>query len=566
MQLILRREWPDSLRSQVVVAYYNPLFPLKLLGRLAYLGYLYLPLMLTFPVVYVADNPHLSNMWIKWAVSRIEHSGPTFTKLGQWASSRTDIFPPFVCNALAKLQSEVKPHSFRYTQLVIERTFGRPMNRIFSAFHPNPIGVGAIAQVYKASLAPEFLDSLAPREAMVPQITQVPNYEDDIVLPTAIELPQPEQLDIPDHQDPRCAVKIIHPNVRELVLTDLLIMESVARSIEVLIPGAHYLSLHDEVVTFGTMMKSQLNMLQEARNLQLFNLNFKNWRNVSFPAPLLAASTPDILIEKFADALPIQAFLKFGPTPFDRKLSTLGLSAFLKMLLLDNHVHTDLHPGNILVTFTKTNDDSQFIDSSVLVKLRQCHTKQDWDREMVKLQDTGYQPHLYFIDAGLISHLEPAMMKNFVDLFQAVTRFDGPLISELMITRSRTPETVVDADGFKLAMSEFIRTVQHNTLAFSKFTVSDILAFVFDQVRTHHVKIEGEFVNIGVGLMLVEGIGRQLEPEMDLLKAAVPFLTQAIERRIEGDVSSNESALMQWLSLEFKNLAYAVAELVRINH
>lgn len=79
--------------------------------------------------------------------------------------------------------------------------------------------------------------------------------------------------------------------------------------------------------------------------------------------------------------------------------------------------------------------------------------------------------------------------------------------------------------------------------------MSDVLNFVFQQVRVHHVKIEGDFVNIAVGLMLIEGMGRKLEPKMDLLKASVPFLKEALHRRMAGEISRNEEAITNFFKV-----------------
>lgn len=68
-------------------------------------------------------------------------------QLGQWASSRTDLFPPYVCEILAKLQSHVSPHSFEATRRVIKKEYGISLEDMFEEFDPKPIGVGAIAQV-----------------------------------------------------------------------------------------------------------------------------------------------------------------------------------------------------------------------------------------------------------------------------------------------------------------------------------------------------------------------------------------------------------------------------------
>jgi aarF domain-containing kinase len=131
-------------------------------------------------------------------------------------------------------------------------------------------------------------------------------------------------------------------------------------------------------------------------------------------------------------------------------------------------------------------------------------------------------------------------LENFIDLFKAITEFNGSQISKLMVSRSKYPDSVLDYDGFTRAMQTFMGDIKANTLKLKNIQVSDILSFVLHTVRKHHVKIDGDYANVAVSIMLLEGIGRQLEPDMDLLKAAIPFLQEAIRTRIEGDVSTNE--------------------------
>jgi predicted unusual protein kinase regulating ubiquinone biosynthesis (AarF/ABC1/UbiB family) len=68
-------------------------------------------------------------------------------QLAQWAGSRTDLFPPLLCEKLGRLHSSGKPHHFKHTKRVIESVFGKDFDEIFEHFDHEPIGVGAIAQV-----------------------------------------------------------------------------------------------------------------------------------------------------------------------------------------------------------------------------------------------------------------------------------------------------------------------------------------------------------------------------------------------------------------------------------
>ena len=206
------------------------------------------------------------------------------------------------------------------------------------------------------------------------------------------------------------------------------------------------------------------------------------------------------------------------------------------MLILDNHLHADLHPGNILVSFT--DSEGCFISAQEIAKLTAINDRSVWLSELETLYREKYTPFVYYLDAGLTCSLSPQDLTNFIDLFKAITDFDGNLISSLMVKRSKTPWTVVNFDEFSKSMNMFMEKIRHNTFSLKHMEVSDILRFVFNTVRNYHVKIDGEFANIGVAIMLMEGVGKKLEPDMDLLRAAVPFLLQAIKFRIKGKEAS----------------------------
>ncbi|KAL2914235.1 hypothetical protein HK105_206179 [Polyrhizophydium stewartii] len=510
----------------------SAVFTARTIVRFLVLAGLFGPVIVGFPVWYMTERAIINSddpdavprlWWVRWLVWALETSGPTFIKLGQWASSRADLFPPYVCEALSRLQANVTPHSLEHTSRMIEDAFGATIEELFVRFDTTPIGCGAIAQVHYAELR--------SRQALVAHTDAT----------GAAELGMP------------CAVKVLHPGVRDKILVDLAIMTFGARVITAIVRDAEWLSLPEEVGMFGSMMKAQLDLTNEARNLHIFKSNFRSWSSVGFPTPIEGMAAPNVLVENYLDALPMAKFLRLGGDGFDKRLAQIGLTTFLKMLILDNHVHADLHPGNMLVTFHKrvlrrtSIEDLEFVEHDRLEDLRNAQTREEWTKALRSLDEDDYVPFLYVIDTGLVSTLSQAHLRNFLDLFQAITEFNGNRISQLMISRSRTPWTVVDPDGFTDSMTGFIRHIKDQTFALKNIRVADILGFVLSTVRRHHVKIEGDFANVAVSIMLLEGMGRQLEPSMDLLKASVPFLRLAIASRLEGVVSNNEVTM--WRAL-----------------
>lgn len=455
-------------------------------------------------------------------------------QLGQWAASRTDLFPPAFCKTLSKLHSHVTPHSLAYTQSVICKTYKvESIEEIFVNFNPIPIGVGAIAQVYTATI----------KKAA----TQQDNSYFTSML-QSIGFRQKNISDAPVTQD--VAIKVLHPNVEKYISLDLQILGFFAKLIN-LVPSMKWLSLPDEVKVFGAMLNQQLNLHYEALHLNQFRLNFRGNRYVEFPAPYDDYTTNQILLEDYMPGIPLSAFLKHKSGPFNKLLANTGNNALFQMLIVDNFTHADLHPGNVLVKFYKGipktifNQDNE-INDSIYKILSTCSTE-EWDSAMEELNILGYRPTLVFLDAGLVTKLSTQDQKNFLDLFQAVLTFHGYEAGLLMVERSRQTERVINKDIFALKMEHLLNEIQKSTLSLKSLQIGTILQEVMTMAREHHVRIEANFANTVLSILLVEGAGRQLYPEMDLLSNATPYLRSASSK---SNVSLTNPMVQLWIALE----------------
>ena len=167
-------------------------------------------------------------------------------------------------------------------------------------------------------------------------------------------------------------------------------------------------------------------------------------------------------------------------------------------------------------------------DSDVVVeRLRSLiHSPSEWRAELSDLSARGYIPEIVFIDAGLVTTLNVTNRRNFLDLFRAVAEFDGYRAGQLMVERCRTPSLARDPETFALKMQHVVLSVKRKTFSLGHIKISDILTEVLRAVRTHHVKMEADFINTVISILLLEGIGRQLDPDLDLFKSALPILRQ----------------------------------------
>ena len=148
------------------------------------------------------------------------------------------------------------------------------------------------------------------------------------------------------------AIKVLHPKIERIVRRDLRVMGFFAQIVNA-IPTMEWLSFPDEVKQFGEMMRLQLDLRIEAANLTIFRRNFRNRSTAWFPYPYTQYTTRQVLVEEFATGIPLEHFLQNGGGVFQKEIADEGLDAFLHMLLLDNFIHADLHPGNIMVRFYK---------------------------------------------------------------------------------------------------------------------------------------------------------------------------------------------------------------------
>ena len=545
--------------------------------RFLHLVIIFVPVIVTVPAMWFGRRqPHRDNersgtlWWYGFLVNAMELAGPAFIKLGQWAASRTDIFPTEMCEIMSKLHSNAPAHSMHATRKTVEAAFGgRKFKDIFEEFDEKPLGVGAIAQVYKAKLKPDLgkPDDIDVYEPSRPLSQNVRRKVETVLKSSPQRVPSTY-----------VAIKVLHPNVERTVRRDLRIMGFFASMLN-MIPTIEWLSLPDEVEQFGGMMRLQLDLRIEATNLAIFRQNFKDRSTAWFPYPYTEFTTRNVLIEEFAQGIPLADFMENGGGVFQHDIADEGLDAFLRMLLLDNFVHADLHPGNIMVRFyqsaqpdwplrrseEKPHPDQQHdVTEEVLERLRPYRHKKNtiaWKAELKKIEEEGFRPQLIFIDTGLVTELNATNRTNFLDLFRAVAEFDGYKAGHLMCERCRQPDAVLDKEVFALKMQHLVLSVKSSTLALGNVKIGDILQQVLGMVRNHHVRLEGDFVNVVISILLLEGIGRSLNPDVDLLSSSLPILRQlSAQSGTEMAMHGDYSMLVVWMGLEARRFMQASIE------
>ncbi|OQV19469.1 putative aarF domain-containing protein kinase 2 [Hypsibius exemplaris] len=510
-------------RSNFHLLLTQPWILLFLCFRCVKLALLFLPIFFLYPVMYHQEL--LKLMWLKLLLKAFELSGPTFMKFGQWMSTRRDIFSTELCETFATLHRKVRPHAFRHTAHELDRAFGKDWRNqiIFDSPDPEPIGSGCVGQVYKVKVLESALvkeetdqpvdaDTLGPFDitplrspaAGIPQHLQAPNNK-----------PPPSKLAYVE-----AALKVLHPGVAGQVSRDLIIMEVGAAALEVIFRDLRWLRLRDSVLEFSLLMNRQLDLRVEAQNLTRFRRNFRNFPSVRFPTPYQPFVRQRVMLESWEEGIPVGSLTRDDvPADLKRELAAVGVDALLKMIFIDNFCHADMHPGNLFVKVTGKDFPNIRPDKMIYEDIG--------DVVIVGLQKQAAPFQLVIVDAGLTASLSQYDFDSFRGVFAAVVKGDGNLVAEQFLHHAAA-NACSDRAGFRRELSKLVHVARSKELSLNQIDVGELLSDVFAILVKYQVKLESNFISIMLGIMVLEGLGRSLDPNLDILEKARPLLVRKL--------------------------------------
>ena len=234
----------------------------------------------------------------------LEDLGPSFVKIGQTLSTRSEILPKAYCDELAKLQMECDPLPFDQMLEALDDIYGERQGDIFDAIDPTPLGSASLAQVHKARLA-----------------------NGDVV-----------------------AVKIQRPGVKATMALDIDIMRMVARQASRFMKDDQMLDLRDVVEELWATFLEETDFQREAANLQEFARLNKDVAFIDSPHVYPELCGEYVLVMEYVDGIPILAVDRLLEAGYD--LEEIGekiLDNYAEQILDHGFFHADPHPGNIFV-------------------------------------------------------------------------------------------------------------------------------------------------------------------------------------------------------------------------
>ena len=405
----------------------------------------------------------------------LEGLGPIFVKFGQVMSTRRDLLPPDIADELAHLQDRVPPFPSPVAVAIIEKAFGRPLNRIFATFEQVPIASASIAQVHFATL--------------------------------------------PDGRD--VAVKVLRPNLLPAIEKDLALMRMMAGWVEKASADGKRLKPREVVAEFDKYLHEELDLLREAANSAQLRRNMQGLNLVMIPEMFWDFCMPNVMVMERMNGVPISQVQRLRDAGVDiKRLARDGITIFFTQVFRDGFFHADMHPGNIQVSLAP----------------------QTFGRYIS-------------LDFGIVGTLTESDKEYLAQNFIAFFRRDYKRVAELHIESGWVPaETRVDElESAIRACCEpyFDRPLKELSLGL-------VLMRLFQTSRRFQVEIQPQLVLLQKTLLNIEGLGRELDPDLDLWSTAKPFLEKWMLEQV------GPAKLLAQLKAEAPTYAKLLPELPRL--
>jgi ubiquinone biosynthesis protein len=235
----------------------------------------------------------------------LEALGPTFIKLGQVLSGRTELLPPAYIDALARLQDDVAPFSFADVERIVQSELGVKISKAYGMFESEPIAAASLGQVHRAAL-----------------------------------------------RDGRMvAVKVQRPEAQKQVMADLDAMAEIAAFLDKRTEAGARYCFTDLIAEFRRSLLEELDYLNEAANLRTLGSNLASFTDIIVPQPVDDYTTSRVLTMDYVLGTKVTELSPL--TRMDVDAERLGrelVRAYLHQIVVDGFFHADPHPGNVFIT------------------------------------------------------------------------------------------------------------------------------------------------------------------------------------------------------------------------
>ncbi|MEP6706307.1 MAG: AarF/UbiB family protein [Pyrinomonadaceae bacterium] len=360
--------------------------------------------------------------------SDFEKMGPTFIKLAQLLSTRADLLPFPYLEALARLQDDVEPFSFAEVEEIVTSELGVRISKAFSDFDAAPIAAASLGQVHRASL----------------------------------------------RDGRQVVVKVQRPGIREQIVKDLEVLSDIAEFLDGHTEIGKRYEFRRLLAEFQKSLMRELDYRQEARHLEIFDQNLKDFDSIVVPSPVADYSTSRVLTMDHIRGKKITSLNPLVWVDVDgTRLAEDLFRAYLKQILLDGFFHADPHPGNVFLT-----DDHR----------------------------------IALIDLGMVGHISPDRQEEILKLLLAVSSGNGDDAAEQTV-RMGEAKAGFDEKKFRRLVADLV--TEHQDTSVAEIDAGRVVLEIQRIAGEVNFRMPPEFTMIAKTLLNLDQVVHTLDPSFD---------------------------------------------------
>ncbi len=328
-------------------------------------------------------------------------------------------------------------------------------------------------------------------------------------------------------------VKILRPGIHKLINRDIRLLKTVSFLVTQFWAESKNFKPLEIVAEFEKVLSHELDLIREAANASQLRRNFSDSTLLYVPKIYWPLTKHNILVMEQVFGIPISNITELKKQNFNLKqLAKNLIEAFLTQAFRDCFFHADMHPGNILVS----------------------------DKDL-------QNPMLLAVDFGIMGVLSKQDQRYLVENLLAFMNRDYRRVAELHAESEWIPKTT-RIDEFEAAIRAVSEPILERSLKDISF--GELLFKLFQLASQYHINIQPQLILLQKTLVNIEGLSRQLDPDMDLFTTAKPFLEDWIEDQvgIPSLIRRIKAYSPYWIEKlpELPNLLYAALNTLTTNH
>lgn len=300
------------------------------------------------------------------------------------------------------------------------------------------------------------------------------------------------------HDGREVVVKVVRPNIKQGIISDFDLLRQMAAWASARLEAARAIHLIDVVEDYRQIMLNELDLTLEAANSTKMRHNFTGSRLIYVPEVYMSAK--QVMVSERIFGIPISQTDLFDALGYDRAaLAKKGLTIFFTQVFRDNFFHADMHPGNI---FVETMPDGRAVA----------------------------EPRYIGLDCAIMGELSKEDQLIVARMLLSVMNANYTALVDIIWQAGWIPPS---ADKYAL-MRDMSRTVSPMVLKpIHEIDFASVLFEILSIARRHRMSIPPQLMLLLKTLVHVEGLGRELYPELDIWSLAKPILTAWVKSQLD---------------------------------